>query len=88
MERQPNDGRRIERVDSTPDREGGWLILNGEKYQEAMRALNRRMYQAAKQREYRARNKNKLFVGSTVKLPQDGIGNENRDLSDPKDNGQ
>lgn len=46
-EKQAHDGRRIERV------EGGWLILNGQEYEDLMRSLNRRNYKAAKQREYR-----------------------------------
>jgi len=44
-----NEGRRIQDV------EGGWLILNGEKYRNAMSADERRAYKAAKQREYRER---------------------------------
>jgi hypothetical protein len=51
IEPQPYDGRRIERV------EGGWLILNGQKYEDEMRAINRRVYKARKEREYRALKK-------------------------------
>ena len=47
LEPQPFDGRRIEKV------EGGWLILNGQTYEDMMRSLNRRAYKTAKQREYR-----------------------------------
>lgn len=39
LEPQPFDGRRIEKV------EGGWLVLNGEKYQREMQRVNRREYQ-------------------------------------------
>lgn len=46
---QPFDGRRIERV------EGGWKILNGEKYQTAMMLLNKRSKWAAKKRAQRSR---------------------------------
>lgn len=50
LEPQPFDGRRIERV------EGGWLVLNGQSYQDLMRGINRRQYKAAKQAEYRAKS--------------------------------
>lgn len=46
-----HDGRRIERVD------GGWLILNGEKYRQKMSAEDRREYQRVKQKEYRQKKK-------------------------------
>lgn len=49
--RQPYDGRRIERQSD------GWLILNGEKYQETMRKLNKRAAAARRQREQRERNR-------------------------------
>ena len=51
VEPQPYDGRRIEKV------EGGWLILNGQKYEDIMRGINRNRYQAEKQAEYRRRKK-------------------------------
>lgn len=51
LEPQPFGGRRIERVDD------GWLILNGQVYEEEMRKTSRRIYQARKQREYRERAK-------------------------------
>lgn len=41
------EGRRIKQV------EDGWLILNGQEYEEQMRLISRRVYQARKQREYR-----------------------------------
>lgn len=47
LEKQEYDGRRIEKV------EGGWLILNGQKYQDAMQDLIRRNGQAKWQREQR-----------------------------------
>jgi len=50
LEPQPHDGRRIERT-----RDGtGWFILNGQNYEDLMREVNRRVYKARKQREYRA----------------------------------
>ena len=51
LEPQPHEGRRIEKV------EGGWLILNGQTYEELMRSLNRREYKTTKEREYRAAKK-------------------------------
>jgi hypothetical protein len=48
---QEHAGRRIQDVD------GGWFILNGTKYREALSAADRRAYKAAKQREYRAKAK-------------------------------
>lgn len=51
LEPQPHEGRRIQKV------EGGWLILNGQIYEDEMRAMNLRMYKARKEREYRAKAK-------------------------------
>lgn len=51
IEPQPNEGRRIEKV------QDGWLLLNGQFYEDMMRHANRAAYQARKQREYRARKK-------------------------------
>jgi len=48
LEPQPFDGRRIEKV------EGGWLILNGKKYQDEMTRINRRARKTDLQRQYRA----------------------------------
>jgi len=45
------EGRRIEPCD------GGWLILNGEKYRNKMSLDERREYQRIKQREYRQKKK-------------------------------
>lgn len=47
MEPQPYEGRRIEKV---PE---GWLVLNGQAYETLMREMNRRIYKARKEREYR-----------------------------------
>lgn len=47
IEKQPYDGRRIERVDD------GWLILNGQHYEDEMRKISRRVYKTKKAREYR-----------------------------------
>jgi hypothetical protein len=43
-----HDGRRIEKCD------GGWFVLNGEKYRNKMSLDERREYNRIKQREYRA----------------------------------
>jgi len=51
LEPQPFEGRRIKKV------EDGWLILNGQSYEDMMRSLNRRAYKAEKQRDYRAKKK-------------------------------
>lgn len=40
IEKQPFDGRRVEKV------EDGWLILNGQTYEDLMRDVNRRNYKA------------------------------------------
>lgn len=53
LEPQKFEGRRIQKV------EGGWLILNGQHYQEVMRSMNRKNYKATKEREYRRRRKDK-----------------------------
>jgi len=47
-----HEGRRIEECD------GGWVILNGEKYRNKMSLDERREYQRIKQQEYRDRQKN------------------------------
>jgi hypothetical protein len=47
LERQEHGGRRIERV------EGGWLVINGQKYDDEMRNLYSRMRKTKKQRERR-----------------------------------
>lgn len=52
IEPQPFDGRRIQKV------EDGWLILNGQHYEDEMRRVSRRAYKARKAREYRERKSN------------------------------
>jgi len=49
-----NEGRRIKKV------EGGWAVLNGEKYRNKMSLDERREYQRIKQREYRQKVKDEL----------------------------
>jgi hypothetical protein len=62
-----HEGRRIEVVD------GGWRILNHEKYRRLMSADERREYLAEKQREYRSRQQvvNKSKQESTVSTHTD-----------------
>ena len=47
IEPQPFDGRRIEKV------KDGYLVLNGQHYEDLMREISRRTYKARKEREYR-----------------------------------
>lgn len=54
IEPQPYEGRRIQKVAD------GWLILNGQYYENLMRSINRRAYKTAKQAEYRARNQHPI----------------------------
>ena len=48
---QEHEGRRIEKVD------GGWRILNGEKYRQKMGVDERREYKRMKEAQYRARKR-------------------------------
>lgn len=50
---QPNDGRRIKRLDK------GWVVLNHVKYREMIQKEYRRGYKAEKAVEYRAKKKGK-----------------------------
>lgn len=59
LEPQAFDGRRIEKV------EGGWLMLNAEKYQRRMMELNKRQNHAAAQAKYQAGFKPAEVVSST-----------------------
>jgi hypothetical protein len=65
LEKQAFEGRRIQRVGD------GWLILNGQFYQDLMRGINRREYQRVKQKEYRA--KRKAGVGAKYKAAEAGF---------------
>lgn len=53
LEKQDYDGRRIEQVD------GGWLVLNGQKYRDMLQTERRKAQQAAYQKAYREREKAK-----------------------------
>lgn len=60
LEPQPFEGRRVEKVDD------GWLILNGQAYEEMMRKVNRREYKRIKQQEYRKKKKPAGLPGEGV----------------------
>lgn len=62
IEPQPHDGRRLQKV------EDGWFILNGQKYEDLMRSINRRNYKAKKQREYRARVNGRPLPGEDTAI--------------------
>lgn len=51
IEPQPFEGRRIEKV------EDGWLVLNGQAYEDMAREITRKVYQARWQRDKRKREK-------------------------------
>jgi hypothetical protein len=51
LEPQPHEGRRIEKVAE------GWFILNGQTYEDMMRKINRKAYQAEWQAGYRQKKK-------------------------------
>lgn len=51
LEPQPFEGRRIKKT------EDGWLILNGQRFEDLMRLISRRAYNARKQRDYRRHKK-------------------------------
>jgi len=61
-----DEGRRIKRV------EGGWFIINGEKYRNKMSLDERRDYQRIKAREYRARDKALENQGPSTECRQNG----------------
>jgi hypothetical protein len=63
LEPQPHEGRRIQKV------EDGWLILNGQEYEDLMRTINRRAYKAAKEREYREQKNRPLKQKPNTSLP-------------------
>ena len=55
-----HEGRRIEKVD------GGWRILNGDKYRRKLSADDRREYQRVKQAEYREKKKGLPGTGTPL----------------------
>jgi hypothetical protein len=63
---QPHEGRRIEKVD------GGWFLLNGEKYQEMMRKINERARKARWAREKRRRVSSTLLERNAVQRAENG----------------
>lgn len=67
LEPQPFEGRRIEKIEGI-----GYLVLNGQYYENLMRQANRRAYKAEKQREYRKKNKPLPGENSAVKFMENG----------------
>lgn len=67
LEPQPFEGRRIEKIEGI-----GYLVLNGQYYENLMRQANRRAYKAEKQREYRKKNKPLPGETSAVKAMDNG----------------
>jgi hypothetical protein len=61
------DGRRIKRVDD------GWLILNGQYYEDEMRKVSRKIYKAKKQREYRNGGKPLPGEAAAIKALEAGL---------------
>ena len=68
IEPQPFDGRRIERV------EDGWLLLNGQHYEDMMRDANLKIYKARKAREYRALKRGTPLAGEITALAREAAG--------------
>lgn len=73
LEPQKYDGRRIEKVDE------GWLILNGEYYQDMMIKANRREYKRNKQAEYRKKGAPITGEASTMRATKAGATVEQTD---------
>jgi hypothetical protein len=69
LEKQPHDGRRIEKV------EYGWRILNGQVYEDMMRKINRKAYKAAKQAEYRLKKSTPL-AGEALAVAAEARGDQ------------
>lgn len=69
IEPQPHEGRRIKKVDD------GWLVLNGQCYEDMMRSINRKVYKARKQREYRALKNGTPLAGEVEALKALANGN-------------
>lgn len=67
---QPFEGRRIQAV------EGGWLILNGEKYREMVQREMKRRRDARAARAYRERQKEKKHQVTPQELQHEKISNE------------
>lgn len=67
LEPQPNQGRRIEKV------EDGWLILNGDFYEKLMRKIARQAYQAKWAREHRAKASVETVPGSKSEVGQKDV---------------
>jgi len=73
IEPQPFEGRRIAKVDD------GWLILNGQAYENLMRQANRRAYKTAWQRDKRAAGKLLPGENTVTRLDDSGASRESVD---------
>jgi hypothetical protein len=82
VEKQDFDGRRIEKVD------GGYLILNGQLYEDLMRDVSRKVYKARKEREYRNNRKLKIprgpIAGETAAVKAFADGHVDKDFQPVK----
>lgn len=63
LEPQAYEGRRIEKI------EDGYLVLNGQLYEDLMRETSRKIYKARKEREYRDAKKKRGFTVPTGRSP-------------------
>lgn len=73
-----HDGRRIKEVD------GGWLILNGEKYQKLMSADDKREYYRIKKRESRERQRSQSNVNEVKECPPTSLESTHKDTDTDK----
>jgi len=67
LEPQPHQGRRIEKVDD------GYLILNGQLYEDMMREISRKVYKARKEREYRDKKRQAESKPKMSKTPAERL---------------
>ena len=76
-----HEGRRIEAAD------GGWIVLNGEKYRAKMNEDERREYKKAKEAEYRKRKKYVRVTGKQAgasRAIREGLEAANNDDEGPR----
>jgi hypothetical protein len=75
---QPFDGRRVEKV------EDGWMVLNGQLYEDQMRDISRRFYKARKAREYRRTKKGGGTLDERVSVENGHMPGDARPKKAPK----
>lgn len=80
IEPQPFDGRRVEK------QEDGYLVLNGQVYEDLMRKTSRKIYKARKEREYREKKgaSNRMKPMSEFGRPLKGETKAVKDFGDGK----